>query len=358
MAKPVVLVQLDPGSPPGSPAGSPAGSQDAAQFAKALAELVADGSIDLRFSAPPPSIPPPRSAGEEYLRATEALASEVEVWTGANIADSFLEKAQRLRWVSFFSAGVDGKLSPRLLERGLHITTASGVHGPNVAEHVLAFMLCLTHGFPEHFRDQASHLWKSWSGTRSQGGEMAGQTLAIVGLGRIGAALARRAKALDLTVLAVKRDPATLPDGFVAGSVDRLAGVDALDEILPAADHVAICAPLTGETRHLFDRERLARMKRGSFLYNSARGGLIDTSALVDALRSGQIGGAGLDVFEQEPLPADSPLWDQPNVIVTPHSAGVTPRYYERAAALFAANLKRYLAGEPLRQEYSVERGY
>jgi len=127
---------------------------------------------------------------------------------------------------------------------------------------------------------------------------------------------------------------------------------------LPAADHVVLCAPLTSETRHLFDRARMARMKRGSALYNIARGGLIDTAALVEALASGQLGGAGLDVFEQEPLPEDSPLWDLPNVIVTAHKAGVTPHYYERAAALFAANLRRYLAGEPLQQEYSVERGY
>lgn len=246
MAKPVVLVQLE------------AASADAAEFAEALADSGApDGLVDVRFAAPPPPFPPPRSAGEEYRIATaelEALAGEVEVWTGANLSDGFLEKAAQLRWVSFFSAGVDGKLSPKLLERKLHITTASGVHGPNVAEHILALMLCLTHGFPEHFRDQARHVWRSWSGSRSQGGEMAGQTLAIIGLGRIGAALASRAKAFGMTVLAVKRDPATLPEGFVAGSVDRLAAPAELDRMLAVADHVVLCAPLTGDTRHLFDR--------------------------------------------------------------------------------------------------------
>jgi phosphoglycerate dehydrogenase-like enzyme len=335
MSKPVVLVQLEAASP------------DAAQFAVALSELAApEGPVQLRFAAP--------SATAELA----AMASEVEVWTGANISQPFLDGAGRLRWLSFFSAGVDGKLNPGLLQRGLHITTASGVHGPNVAEHILTCMLVLIHGFQDHWRDQARHVWRNWSGSRAQGGELKGQTLAIVGLGRIGTALARRAKAFEMTVTAVKRDPAQLPEGLTADAVDRLVGPSELDELLPAADHVVLCAPLTSETRHLFDRARMARMKRGSALYNIARGGLIDTAALVEALASGQLGGAGLDVFEQEPLPEDSPLWDLPNVIVTAHKAGVTPHYYERAAALFAANLRRYLAGEPLQQEYSVERGY
>jgi D-2-hydroxyacid dehydrogenase (NADP+) len=335
MAKPIVLVQLE------------AASADALHFARALAQLAgASGSIDLRFAAP--------GAAAELL----ALAGDVEVWTGANISQPFLEAAARLRWLSFFSAGVDGKVNPELLQRGLHITTASGVHGPNVAEHILTCMLMLTHGFQEHARDQARHVWHSWSGSRAQGGELAGQTLVIVGLGQIGAALARRAKAFDMIVRAVKRDPTRLPEGFTTGSIDRIVGPTELDALLPAADHVALCAPLTGETQHLFDRARMARMKRGSCLTNIARGGLVDSAALVEALASGQLGGAGLDVFEKEPLPQDSPLWDMPNVIVTPHKAGVTPHYYERAAALFAANLRRYLAGEPLEQEYSAARGY
>ncbi len=334
MAKPIVLVQLD------------AASADAAQFARALSELAsAQGPVQLRFAAP---------AAAELL----AMAGDVEVWTGANISQPFLQAATRLRWLSFFSAGVDGKVNPELLQRGLHITTASGVHGPNVAEHILTCMLMLTHGFPEHGRDQARHVWHNWSGSRAQGGELAGQTLLIVGLGQIGAALARRARALDMTVTAVKRDPTKLPEGLVPGTVDRIVGPAELDALLPAADHVALCAPLTGETRHLFDRDRLARMKRGSCLTNIARGGLVDSAALVEALSSGQLGGAGLDVFEKEPLPTDSPLWDLPNVIVTPHKAGVTPHYYARAADLFAANLRRYLAGEPLQQEYSAVRGY
>jgi phosphoglycerate dehydrogenase-like enzyme len=219
-------------------------------------------------------------------------------------------------------------------------------------------MLILTHGFNDHWRDQAKHVWRSWSGSRAQGDELAGQTLLVVGLGQIGAALAQRAKALGMSVMAIKRDPTRLPEGVNGGMIERLGGPQELDALLPAADHVALCAPLTSQTQHLFDRARIGRMKRGSFLYNIARGGLIDSAALVQAIQSGEIGGAGLDVFEKEPLPADSPLWDLPNVIVTPHKAGVTPHYYERAAALFAANLRRYLAGEPLQQEYSETRGY
>jgi phosphoglycerate dehydrogenase-like enzyme len=335
MTKPVVLVQLE------------SDSADAAHFAKALSELAsAHGRIQLRFVAP-------NAAGE-----LAALAGEVEIWTGANFSEAFLAAAHKLKWVSFFSAGVDGKVNQSLLGRELRITTASGVHGPNVAEHILGFMLILTHGFVDHWRDQVKHEWHSWSGSRAQGGELAGQSLLVVGLGQIGAALAQRAKALGMTVTAIKRDLTQTPEGLSAGTIERLVAPEELDRVLPDADHVALCAPLTGETLHLFDRARIARMKRGSFLYNIARGGLIDSAALVEAIQSGQIGGAGLDVFEKEPLPGDSPLWDLPNVIVTPHKAGVTPHYYERAAALFAANLRRYLAGEPLEHEYSATRGY
>ena len=134
--------------------------------------------------------------------------------------------------------------------------------------------------------------------------------------------------------------------------------MDALDEALGRADHVCLTVPLTRETHHLIDARRLARLRAGAFLYNISRGAVIDEAALVDALRAGKLAGAGLDVFEEEPLPATSPLWDLDNVILTPHVAGVTPLYYERTAAMFADNLERFLAGQPLRNRFDPARGY
>jgi phosphoglycerate dehydrogenase-like enzyme len=157
-------------------------------------------------------------------------------------------------------------------------------------------------------------------------------------------------------VVALKHDPSTRHDDGVA--IDELLPMDALDEALGRADHVCLTVPLTPETRHLMDARRLARLGAGAFLYNVSRGAVIDEAALVAALRAGKLGGAGLDVFEEEPLPETSPLWDLDNVILTPHVAGVTPLYYQRTAALFADNLDRFLAGRPLANRYDPARGY
>jgi phosphoglycerate dehydrogenase-like enzyme len=157
-------------------------------------------------------------------------------------------------------------------------------------------------------------------------------------------------------VVAVKHQPARRYDAGVG--VDEVLGPDALDEALPRADHVCLTVPLTDATRHLMDARRLALMRPSAFLYNVSRGAVVDEAALVAALRAGRLAGAGLDVFEEEPLPKESPLWDLENVILTPHVAGVTPRYYERAATLFADNLERFLAGHPLENRFDGGRGY
>ena len=257
MAKTVVLIQLDPES------------ADAAAFQRALSGIE---EVDLRFSK-----------GEMAL----AHAPETEVLVTSAVSDAFLERAERLRWVSFTSAGLDGKLRPALLERGAQLTSASGVHGPNVAEHVLGMMLALTHGFALHFRDQKAKLWRDWSGSRAQGGELFGQTLAVVGLGHIGAAVAERAKAFGMRVAAVKRDPRKLPEGFREDTVDVLLGPPQLDAVIGAADHVVVCAPATDDTRQLFDAGRFAKLKPATYFYNVARGALVHTPALIAALQSG-----------------------------------------------------------------------
>jgi len=214
-----------------------------------------------------------------------------------------------------------------------------------------------TRGLPKLFRAQLARRWERNLTSRSEAfDELTGKTLLIVGLGRIGEALAARARPFGVRLLAVKQDPAARHDAAVA--VDELLPLGALDEALARADHVCLTVPLTRETHHLIDARRLARMCAGAYIYNVSRGAVIDEAALIDALRAGRLAGAGLDVFEQEPLPPTSPLWDLENVILTPHLAGVTPLYYQRTAALFADNLERFLSGLPLANQFDPARGY
>jgi phosphoglycerate dehydrogenase-like enzyme len=255
------------------------------------------------------------------------------------------------------AAGLDGIVTPAVLARGVAVTSASGVHGPNIAEHLLAMILMFTRGMPRLLRAQFERRWERDLKSRSDGpGELTGKTLLIVGLGRIGEALAVRARPFGVRLVGVKHDPGSRHDAGVG--VDELVPLSALDEALESADHVCLTVPLTPATRHLMDARRLARMRPGALLYNVSRGAVIDEAALVEALRAGKVGGAGLDVFEEEPLPAGSPLWDLENVILTPHVAGVTPLYYQRTAALFVDNLERFLAGRPLANQFDRDRGY
>jgi D-2-hydroxyacid dehydrogenase (NADP+) len=318
------------------------GSADEGYFQAALARF--DGRVAVTFAD---------AVGDDFARALP----EADVVVTGGLTDDELARAGRLRWFSSVAAGLDEIVTPALLGRGVMVTNASGVHGPNIAEHVLAMMLMFTRGLPALFRAQLARRWERNLTWRSDGpGELTGKTLLIVGLGRIGEAIAVRARPFGVRVLAVKRDRSARHDDGVA--VDELLGIDALDDALGRADHVCLTVPLTRETHHLIDARRLARMRGGAFLYNVSRGAVIDEAALVKALRAGKLAGAGLDVFEAEPLPETSPLWELDNVILTPHVSGVTPLYYERTAALFADNLERYLAGRPLDNRFDPARGY
>ncbi len=294
--------------------------------------------------------------GDDFARALPAA----EVVVTGRLTDEQLARAARLRWLSSVGAGLDGVATPAVLARGVAVTSASGVHGPNIAEHLLAMILMFTRGWPALFRAQLGRRWEHGSrgGRAGAAGpdELTGKTLLIVGLGRIGEALAARARPFGVRLLAVKHDPSRRHDAGV--DVDELLPLGALDEALERADHLCLTVPLTTATRHLIDARRLARMRPGAFLYNVSRGAVVDEAALVAALRAGKLAGAGLDVFEEEPLPAASPLWDLENVILTPHVAGVTPRYYQRAAALFADNLERFLESRPLANRFESGRGY
>ncbi len=288
--------------------------------------------------------------------AQEAIA-DADIIACGNLSPELLDAASNLRWIAFWSAGLDGKVTPQLAARNLFLTNASGVHGPNIAEHVLAWMLMFTRRMDVHFRGQLAGQWQRWPVSRASGAEeLGGQTLGIVGLGRIGEALTTRAKSFGMRVVAVKRNPDARYEADV--SPDALYAPDDLPRLLAESDHVCIALPYTPDTHHLFDAAMLAHMKPTAYLYNIARGKIVDEAALTDALREHRLAGAGLDVFETEPLPPDSPLWSLDNVLITPHTAGQTPYYFTRAAALFADNLARYLEGQPLHNLYDPKRGY
>jgi len=287
------------------------------------------------------------------------IISDVEIATCGGLSPDLITRAEKLKWIAYWSAGLDGKITRQINERNLLLTNASGVHGPNIAEHLLAYMLMFTRRMENHLRSQINRVWeRKMPFERPPAAELSGQTLGIVGLGRIGEALVVRARAFGMRVIGVKRDPSTRYDYSEDSTPDALYGMDGLQDLLRESDHVCIALPHTADTHHLFNAQTIPLMKPTAYLYNVARGSIIDEDALIAALRDGQIAGAGLDVFEQEPLPQTSELWAMPNVIITPHVAGLTPHYFERFAKQFADNLGRYLRGDTLNNLYDPARGY
>lgn len=264
-----------------------------------------------------------------------------------------VKRAPGLRWLQTGGAGVEGVLHPVLIDQGVMLTNASGVHAVNIAEHVMAMMLSFARGFPRLFRNQINREWKD-DVVRSHVFELQDQRLLVVELGDIGAALAQRASAFGMEVLGVRRRP----DQPVPTGVQRVGTIEELPNLLPLADHVAICLPLTPRTAGLFDRQLLGAMRPSAYLYNIGRGGVLRTDDLVAALGEGGLTGAGLDVTDLEPLPAASPLWSMENVIITMHTSGGTPRYWDRALDLFEDNIDRYIAGQPLLNVVDPADGY
>lgn len=253
-----------------------------------------------------------------------------------------------LRWIHTLSAGVD-YLLPLLetVSSDVILTNASGVFNVPIAEIVLGYMLSVVKRLPRFWAQQKAHCWK-----RHRLGELRGMTVGIVGLGDIGEEIARLCQAFGMHVLGVRRMPR--PSEYA----DEVLGIDQLHEVLSSCDFVVLACPLTEETYHLIDAEALAAMKPGAWLINIARGPVVDEQALIEALRSGHLGGACLDVFEQEPLPEESPLWDLPNVLITPHNAGSSTKTWERELALFVENVRRYVQGEPLQNVVDRQKGY
>jgi phosphoglycerate dehydrogenase-like enzyme len=256
-------------------------------------------------------------------------------------------RAPRLRWIQSISAGVEEFARPVLAEHDVVLTSAAGVYDPGLAESVLGFLLALSARIVEDAR-LVPGSWPA-EGTRL----VRGTTALVVGAGSIGTETGRLLRAAGLRVRGIARTPRATDDVF-----DRIGGPGDLHAELAEADHVVNVLPRTPDTERMFDAAAFAAMKPTAIFVNIGRGATVDEPALIDALASGRIGGAALDVFDVEPLPADSPLWTMPNVLVSPHRAGDHEDWPRDVVALFVDNLRRYLAGEPLRNVVDVELGY
>jgi phosphoglycerate dehydrogenase-like enzyme len=300
-------------------------------------------------------------SGDGAARVSPAVleaVADAEIYFGYGIPAPLLEAGPGLRWVHSGAAGVGSSLTPTMLERDVVFTNSAGIHAPPMAETVLAMLLHFSRGLDFALDAQRRGAWtkEPYYAASAPLMELSTATVGIIGFGGIGREVARRVASLGARVIAVKRNPARAGEanlqpvsgGGVLGSrIEMVWGDSGLDAVLRECDAVVVSAPDTPETRGMIDAGALARMKPGAVLINVARGSLVDEAALVEALREGRIRGAGLDVFAQEPLPADSPLWSLPNVVLTPHVSAVTRGFWTRETELIVGNARRYLTDAP-----------
>jgi phosphoglycerate dehydrogenase-like enzyme len=259
--------------------------------------------------------------------------------------------ARKLRWIHSPAAAVHQLMFSELVNSDVLVTNARDVHAPVVAEHVIALLLALAKKIPQAVRLQDSHIWGK---DKLKPSELSGAVLGLVGLGSIGREVTKRASGLGMRVIAVRKSS----ERPSIKGVERVFPVSQLHEMLAEADYVVIAAPRTRETEKLFDAQRIAQMRPGACLINVSRGALIEESALAQALRSKHLGGAALDVFAEEPLASESPLWDVENLLITPHTAAVTDKLWQRHYAQVQENLRRFLAGESLLGLVDKQKGY
>jgi D-2-hydroxyacid dehydrogenase (NADP+) len=282
------------------------------------------------------------------------LIPDAEILVCFSVDNETFVAARRLKWIHCGSAGVDQMLFPEFLKSKVILTTSRGMHADVVSDHVMAMVLAFSKGLVQSWQCKQGPEWCPFEVMR-QRFELHDKVMLIIGLGTIGGELARKAKAFGMKVMATKN---RIKRGERVKHVDKLLPKGKLPDILPAADIVVISVPHTKETHHLMGRKELACMKETAILINVARGGVVDERALIDALMKKKIAGAGLDVFEEEPLSPKSRLWDLENVIVTPHIAGARRDYYARVGGTFRANLNRYLSHKPLLNLFDKKLGY
>jgi phosphoglycerate dehydrogenase-like enzyme len=288
-------------------------------------------------------------------RLSEEIGDATVLFCGTVKPEQFLH-ARQLRWIHSSQAAVHQFLFPELINSNVVLTNAREVHGVVVSEHVMALMFALARRIPESVRFQREHVWGQELLYRAHQTpqEIADATVGLVGLGSIGRNVAQRASAMGMRVIAV-REHADRPK---SEHVDEVLPTSQLQQMLAKSDYVVLSPPVTPATRGMIGRDQLAAMKREGYLINVGRGPLIDEAALIQALREHRIAGAALDVFDHEPLPPESPLWDLDNLLITPHTGGMTEKMWERHYTVFAENLRRFVAGQPLLAVVDKQAGY
>ncbi len=319
---------------------------------------------DVRIAVPEATLTVLRQRFPELTFAAaddrETLAREArdaDIFYGFEFPAALVAGAPRLRWIQSISAGIERNLAGPIVARGIAVTNGAGIAATGIAEHVIAVMLMLCRNLHVAVRLQGESRWDRpavMAGTGTPIRELAGSRVAVLGLGPIGSTVVRRAAALGATVRGMRRHPSGAPEP----PYEAVVGPGGLDDILAWADFAVLAVPHTPETERLIGARELALMRPEAYLINVARGSVVDQDALVVALGRRTIAGAALDVAADEPLPATSPLWSLPNVILTPHTSGATPHYFERALQLFVDNLDRFLAGRPLRNLVDPALGY
>ncbi|MFX0097247.1 MAG: D-2-hydroxyacid dehydrogenase [Candidatus Hodarchaeota archaeon] len=294
--------------------------------------------------------------GQDEKELVELIEDADILLAGTFSREMFLA-AKKLKWIQALGAGVERFLLPEIVKSSIIITSASGIHPIPVSEHALGMIFCFCRKLHTFIRNQMEGKWqrKSFISSIREGEgveELHGKTMGIVGLGMIGIEIAKKAKALGMKVVATKRNPLAQK-----GHIQTIP-LKNLRNLLAESDFVVLSVPLTKETKGMIGEAQLRSMRKTSYLINISRGKVVQEDKLIQALKEGWIAGAGLDVFETEPLPASSELWKMKNVIITPHLAGATPLYLERLTDIFCENLGRFLKKEPLINVVDKNIGY
>lgn len=307
------------------------------------------------------------TADEEFVCLVKQAKADISIVTSRELTDKlaketdiiygwppkiFLKKCENLKWLHLPTSGTEFYCDSSLYKNPdkIILTNSTGVFGQQLAEHTIALLLALARQVHRSVRNMCAPVWYEWGPLR----EIYDSTVGIIGFGDIGKSVAERLKPFGCKqIIGIKRTPAECPD-----CLDRIAGLDALDEVIGLSDYLIICLPSTPETTGIITRERIFAMKKGAILINVGRGTLIDQDALIDALKAGHIGGAGLDVVTPEPLPYDNPLWSMQNVIITPHTAYISAYNLERKMQIFKENFRCYLNGEKMINKVDAVLGY